>query len=45
LLILVVGALRAFEKEVPEEPDSQALGEYLFLIVALSALTMIPANV
>jgi Zn-dependent protease len=45
LLILAVGAFRAFEKDAPEEPDSQALGEYLFLTVALSALTMIPANV
>jgi len=45
LLILAVGAFRAFEKDAPEEPDSQALGEYLFLTVALSALTMIQANV
>ena len=45
LLILAVGAFRAFGKDAPEEPDSQALGEYLFLTVALSALTMIPANV
>lgn len=45
LLILVVGAFRAFGKDAAEEPDSQALGEYLFLTVALSALTMIPANV
>ncbi|MEK7952165.1 site-2 protease family protein [Luteolibacter soli] len=45
LLILAVGAFRAFEKDVTEEPDTQALGEYLFLIVALSALTMVSANV
>jgi Zn-dependent protease len=45
LLILVIAAFRACEKNAPEEPDSQALGEYLFLTVALSALTMIPANV
>jgi Zn-dependent protease len=45
LLILVVAVYRAFEKDAAKEPDSQALGEYLFLTVALSALTMIPANV
>jgi Zn-dependent protease len=45
LLILVIASFRAFEKDAPEEPDSQALGEYLFLTVALSALTMIQANV
>lgn len=45
LLILGVGAYRAFGKDAADEPDSRALGEYLFLIVALSALALIPANV
>ena len=44
MLILVVGALRGFEKETAPEPDHRALGEYVFLIAALSALTLIRTN-
>jgi Zn-dependent protease len=45
LLILVVAAMRAFEKETALEADSRALGEYAFLVAALSALTLMPARV
>jgi Zn-dependent protease len=45
LLILVVAVMRAFEKEPALEPDPRALGEYAFLIAALSALAMVPARV
>jgi hypothetical protein len=45
LLILVVAAVRAVEKEPAPYPNPRALGEYVFLVTALSALTLVPANI
>jgi len=37
-VILIFAVIRAWGKDAPEEPDQVALGEYVFLIAALTLL-------